>query len=412
MDSQKRFLDYMTLLVSWKRKIMINILIISIVAVVVSLIVPKWYKSYTTILPPVDESSELGLSGLMKSLPMGGSLGLGGLGAVSEETSRFIAIMNSRTMKQSIIDEFNLQQLYKKKTIEETIKELNDHISLSINDDGSITVYTEARTPYFSFGQSDDPAKILAKNMANYIIRKYDEMNKHFKIEKAGQVRSFIEERYQQNLSDLFKAEEAFKNYQKKHGTIALPEQTAATIGAAAEITAEIIARKVELGVLTNSVGKTHSEYSRVNDELLNLKSQLSDLQGRKPGAEKSIEDLIFLPLDQIPDLSADYVRLYREVIIQTKLLEFLLPQFENSKIQELRDTPTVQVLDDAVLPEKKARPRRALIVVAAAFFAIFCFVLAAYISVNFDSIRENEPDRHRKIVHLLSELNPRNWNK
>ena len=70
----------------------------------------------------------------------------------------------------------------------------------------------------------------------------------------------------------------------------------------------------------------------------------------------------LFIPLNEAPDLGLNYIRHYREVSLQQKILEFLLPQYEQAKIQEAKDTPTVQVLDKAVTPVKRKKPKRRLL--------------------------------------------------
>ena len=50
---------------------------------------------------------------------------------------------------------------------------------------------------------------------------------------------------------------------------------------------------------------------------------------------------------------------------------------YEEAKIQEARDTPTVQVLDNAILPELKYKPVRSRIVIVA-------FALSAIFSIYF----------------------------
>ena len=66
-----------------------------------------------------------------------------------------------------------------------------------------------------------------------------------------------------------------------------------------------------------------------------------------------------------------------RHVEVQNTLYTFLTQQYEEAKIQEARDTPTVQVLDYAVLPDLKYKPVRSRIV-------IIGFVLATIFSMYF----------------------------
>jgi len=56
-----------------------------------------------------------------------------------------------------------------------------------------------------------------------------------------------------------------------------------------------------------------------------------------------------------------------------------LVKQFELAKLDEGVDSTIIQVIDKAVLPEKKAKPKRILIVIVAAFAGFFIAVFAAF---------------------------------
>jgi hypothetical protein len=66
---------------------------------------------------------------------------------------------------------------------------------------------------------------------------------------------------------------------------------------------------------------------------------------------------------------------LYRETKIQETVYEMLTQQYEMAKIQEAKETPTVKVLDEAMVPEKKASPPRLVIIIIG---SLFVFSLAS----------------------------------
>ncbi len=406
---QITFIDYLSVLIKWRKFIVINFFVVCVIAAVISLILPKWFTASTTIMPPTSDGGSFGVSSLLNNLPVGG-LGAG-LGAVSEETNNFIAIINSRTVMASVIEKFNLIELYKTENMEETIKALRDHVSTELNDEGTVSVEVEAGTSFFAGEDEDDEAREMAKNMANYFIEEVDRVNKKLKTEKATNTRIFIERRYLQNLEDMKKAEEAFKEFQEKYGAIAFPEQTQAAILTASEIKASIIAKEAEVDVIQNYVNETHPNLLRLQAELNALKGKYDEfLSGRGKDISDSSTTDLFLPFKDVPEIGVKYVRLYREVTLQEKLLEFLLPQYEQSKIQEAKDTPTIQVLDPAMTPIKKSRPKRMYIVLAAGFMSILFSVFAAYFSVNLEYIKITNEKRYQQIHNILTQLKPRNF--
>ena len=83
------FIDHIYILFKWRKYVIIQFFIVCILAAGLSLILPKVHRAHTTILPPMEESSPLGLSSIISKVPLAG-LGLG-LGAVSEEAYLFLA---------------------------------------------------------------------------------------------------------------------------------------------------------------------------------------------------------------------------------------------------------------------------------------------------------------------------------
>lgn len=409
------FLDYVSVMIKWKRFIIVNTFVVCAVTAGISLVIPEWYKSTTTIMPPHGEGIGMGagLSSLMNALPMG-SVGLGLPGG--EEGARFIAILESRTVMEAVAREYDLTARYKARNMEETIRTLRGRVDVKINDEGTITLNAEAKTPYLSGKQTDDEARDLARDMANTFISQLDLLNKRLKVEDAKNTRLFIEGRYLQNVEDLRNAEEEFKRFQEQYGTIALPEQTTATIAAAAELKAEIIAKEVEMGLYQNYFRDSHDKIVELKNELKELEDKYSEFIYRSPetriGDRQSALKDIFVPMEEIPDLGIQFARLYREVTMQETIMEFLLPQYEQAKIQEARDTPTVQVLDPGIRPVKKSKPKRMFLVLGFGLISLLFHSLAVYIHVNVEHVKETNPDQYRLIQSISNQLRPRNWLK
>jgi len=365
-----------------KRKpIIIIALVTFILSIVFSLIVPLYYRGVSTIMPPLEDGGFSNIASLMSDLPLK-ALGLGTSTAMGAET--FMAILKSRTIMTAAADSFNLMQRYKKKNIELTLKELRDHIGVNLDDEGTITLFAEAGTCWFPSSQSKEEARILARDMANFFIDQLDIMNRRMRSERGRNTRIFIEKRYLQAINELQLAEKALKDFQETHGLIYLPEQTTATIETGAEIKAQVIAKEIEMTLLRQTVGTGHSEFKKANLEydLLNRKyEQFKTSHGDKDG--------IFIPFENIPELGMRYLQLYREVKLQEKLLEFILPQLEQAKIEEMKNTPSLQILDKAVKPIRKHRPKRAMIVIFFTFLSILISSTYFYTKPFFHSLHK-----------------------
>jgi len=407
-------LDYLSVLIKWRKAIIINGFIICLIVAAITLIVPKWYTASTTILPPSADSSDLGLSSLLSKAPLGG-LGMG-LGMVSEETNTFLAILNSRTVMEIVIKNFGLIERFNEKNIEDAIKTLRSRVKVKVNDEGTLTLSMKIKTPFFAGKSKEREAAGLAKDIADFFIEQLDQINRELKTNRAHNSRIFIERRYFQNLADLKKAEEDFQQFQNKYGAIALPEQVHAGITAAAELKAQIIKKEVELDVKKKYLSDSHAEVIRTRTELMTLENKYNEFRygsnlDRGDSIEANVIDL-FPPFSEVPELGIQYARLFREVKLQETLLEFILPQYEQAKIQEAKDTPTVQVLDKAVAPVKRSSPKRMLLVLAAGLISVIFFIMVAYVVVNMEYLKQTDYDRYQRIQKLLIDIKPNRWFK
>ena len=333
---------------------------------------PQAYRASTTILPPLEEEGMFNFASLMSDLPLKAL----GLGSVSSGTELFMAILQSRTILDSAIAQFHLIDRYDAKNNEEALKTLKKHVFVNLDDEGTITFVSEAETPWFSGKTKKDEARLLARDMANYFIVELDRINRNLRSERGRNTRIYIEKRYQQNLDDLRTAEEALRVFQKENGILLLPEQTQATINTAASLKAEVLAKEVQLEISRKTIGEANPQSIQFKDELDVLRNKYKQFtfgkEDDKYFHDGSVNDL-FLSFKDVPDLGMQYVRLYREMLLQEKLLEFTLPQYEQARIQELKDTPTLQVLDKAVAPIKKYRPKR---IIGMVFYGFLSFLL------------------------------------
>ncbi len=357
----------------WSSKLEIfrNVFVVSILSVILAFMLPKTYRSTAIIMPPASSGDRnmFGGGGEMFALE---SL----LNPTSvNDASTFIAILKSRTIIRSVIKKFNLVEFYNSVNIEKAEESLSEDTHFEIDEEGTISVSSQIKTGWFHPDEEEEYCKKLSKDITNYFVMKLDEVNKKLKSEKATQHREFIENRYYQNIEDLAKAEEELNIFQEKHNTISLPEQTTAAIQVATEIISRLSVSKVKLSVLEQTLSSNHPEIKLLKSEIAGLNTQLKELDNE--------DDFPMIPgFSNVPDLGLEIGRLMRDVEVQNTLYTFLTQQYEEAKIKEVKDTPTVQVLDYAVLPQLKYKPSRARV-------CIIGFVLSTVFSLYYVYFRK-----------------------
>jgi uncharacterized protein involved in exopolysaccharide biosynthesis len=73
---------------------------------------------------------------------------------------------------------------------------------------------------------------------------------------------------------------------------------------------------------------------------------------------------------------------------VQETLYGLLTQQYELARVQEAKDSPTVQVLDWAKAPQKKARPARALIVILSTLTAVFIAIFVVFFMEFLEKVK------------------------
>lgn len=394
-DPEKYYLattivDFLEVVTKYRKFISRFVLVVTVVVTVIALLSPKWYKSTASVFPA--EKTELlsafgGISSLAKSISP--ARALSALGS-NPEADRYMAILKSGTVIGAVIDKFKLDSVYEITSYkgERTAKTLLNNTEFTVEDEGNITVSVYDKDPQ------------RAADMANFFVEMLNKTNSELLVQNAKGNREFIEERYKKNLTDLAAAEDSLRAFQKRYGIIAMPEQTEASIKAAAELAAELALKEVRVGVLkrTQSADNPGVVAGKIEvDELRNKLSQMGSL-----GANAGKDMKLFVPFSKVPDLGMEYLRRYREVEIQYKTLQIITPLYEQAKVEERRQTPSVIVLDKAAPAERKAKPKVSLFALMALVISTLFSLFAVFLVEGVVRIRKTNPERFDALVKTV----------
>jgi uncharacterized protein involved in exopolysaccharide biosynthesis len=394
-------LEFLVRLLRWRRRILLNTLAVAVLAVGISLLLPNWYEARTSLLPPEEDALTLGsLSrGLGSALAMVGRSSLtipGGssLPMWATPSDLLAAILRSRRLRETVIREQDLLRVFKCDNLDEALETFSHRARVRVGAEGVVRL---------AFADKD-PARAAA--VANACVRELDAIQRATRHTSAQEVRRFIAARLDSARADRTAAEEALRDFQARHGLLVPEEQAKALVTTVAKVEAERLAAIVERDALSTQVGPMHPEVQRADALVRSLDEAKAGLEGRGAPAGASAEGpggrSAIIDLGRLPDLSLAFLRLYREVETQETLYALLLQMHEQYRIQEVRDTPTIQVLDPAVPPEKKARPHRAVIAVTATLLAFLASLGIAVALERLALVAERDPARYAALQRLL----------
>lgn len=351
---------YVKLTYRWRKFLVIHLLTIAIISIIIALIIPKTFTSSATVLP------EGGFNIASAILPSHMTEGLGSAigsltGDSGAETNKIMSILKSRELAVNVINEFDLMSKFEAATLEDAIENFRDMVFVTIDDELMIRISVHAKSNFFNFKEDTDKTRQFAYNVAEFVTSELDRRFTNLSVEKATFERVLVEERFQQNQRDLQHAEEALRDFSLENSLIALPQQIEAAVETAAYLEAQIIADQIQLGAMTQSLGSSRPEVRQKQIAIEQAENRLNEIKLFGSSADSL---RLFPSFQAAPDLVMQFVQLEREREVQTILYEFLIQQYEQLKIQEARQSPSLQYIDQPAIPTKRTSPTRSILVI------------------------------------------------
>jgi capsule polysaccharide export protein KpsE/RkpR len=363
----ERSIDWMWILWNRRRSLFGATLIGLLVGTLAAFLIPNKFQSTTQLMPPDSQSSTAvalmaGLSG-----KTGDGLGAiaGDLLGLQSSGALFIGILRSRTVEDHLIDSFDLRRVYGVRLEEKARRELDENTAISEDRKSGIITITVT---------DNDPSR--AASMAKAYVTELDRLVAKLSTSSARREREFLEERIRTVQADLELAEKDFSQFASKNTAIDIKEQGKAMVEAAATLEGQLIAAKSELEGLKRIYADNHVRVRATQARVDELQFQLEKLGGKGDVAPAGSSDggSLYPSIRKLPLLGVTFADLYRRTRVQEAVFEALTRQYELAKVQEVKETPSVKVLDEPRVPERKSYPPRLVIIVLCAFLA-FAFV-------------------------------------
>jgi uncharacterized protein involved in exopolysaccharide biosynthesis len=359
-----QLLDYLVLLVKWKRLFLIVVPIsIMLSYLIIYFFVEEQFEA-TTVIFPAKESEITGLSSVLKNIK---GLPLGLPSNINNELDRYSIILNSRTVLDQVIKKYDLVNIYnfdksQRDSHERTLKTLRNNISTKISEDQVFEITVTMKSP------------TLAADVTNYLVELLNNTIIELEIKKSKSNREFLEKRLLEIKNSLNVSEDSLKEYQEKSGLFDAKEQVKGIISTYSELEAQLISKQIEYSIYQKLYDEDSPKFETIKVQIKEFEDKLKKIKS------EGQRDSYLMALNSLPQKATDYLRHYRDVEINSTILEFLVPIYEQAKFDEQKDVPVLQVLDEAIPPAKKSYPPRVifslLIGFATFLFGFFCIII------------------------------------
>ncbi len=317
-------------------------------ALVVYVILKPTYTGEAVFLPP---QSAPGSSMTQLASSMGAMGAMGALAGLKNPGDVYAGILMSRTISDALVKKFDLQKVYKVKLASDASKVLANHTKVTVGKTSLVTIKVD----------DHDPRR--AADLANGYLDELREQNTRLALSDAAQRRLFFQQQLEREKNALADAEVDLKTTQEKTGLIVPINQAQVQIEEMAQIRAQIASNQVELAALRQGATDQNPQVIRLQSQIEGLRHQLEQLQNN-PG--KPQPGSIEFSTVKAPTLTMEYIRKQREVRYHELLFELIAKQYETARIDESRESPVLQVVDRAAVPERKSGLSRTLTVLAA----------------------------------------------
>jgi uncharacterized protein involved in exopolysaccharide biosynthesis len=360
-------LDVMLTLVQHLKLIVGGALLVGVLALGGSYLVKPTFTAATVLLPPQQQSS-LAASALSS---LGSLAGLvGGAGGIKSPLDQYVAMLQSTTIADRIIDKFKLAEVYDEEYRSLVRRKLWENLRVTAGRrDGLITIEVDDHEPW------------RAADMANAYVDEFRRITSVLAVTEAQQRKVFFEAQLKQAKEKLTQAQVALQGSGFTPG--ALKAEPRAAAESYAKLKAEATMAEVRLQTLSGSFAPSAPELVQLQAAVAALRSQLSKMEGASDASG-----------------GPDYIGKYREFKYQETLFELFAKQYELARVDESREGGLIQVLDAAQVPDRKSKPKRAIVAIASTLVA--GVVLIAFVLIREQLRRAGaQPERARKLARL-----------
>ena len=375
-------ISHMELVAKNKRTIAISMTSVFIVSACICILLPNIYTSTAMILPPQQNEGLLGA--MMGQMDGGVSSVASTMLGKGSPADMYAVALKSRDICDPIIMRFKLKEVYDKELMDDAYRTLNKKVDVEAGKkDGIITITVEDRDPKRAAGIANAFVDGLGKLMA------------HMDTVGAGQDEAFLGKRLAEAKVNLANAEDGLKAFQSKNKMVSVTDQASAAIGGIAQVKAQLAVQEMNLSILQRNYTDSTQEVKNARESVTNLKAQMARLEGQGSGGP--------IPgFSSVPELGEQYLRLMREFRFQETLVDLLTKQYAVAKLTQARETSPVKTIQQAYVPLKKTRPKRALIVLLSTVTAGFMTVIYAFLREAFANLPESDRKRLANIRHTV----------
>ncbi len=349
-DDEISLLDLLQVVADNLRLLVLGPLAAGLLALAISFALTPTFTATTKFMPPQQQQSAA--ASMLQSLGALGGLA-GAASGLKNPADQYVAFLKSRSVQDALVDRFKLTDRYEAKFRDDARKSLEENVQIASGKEGLITIDASDKDPTF------------AAQLANAHVEELGKLLSRLAVTEAQQRRLFFEKQLANAKDNLVKAERALKA--SGMDSNALKADPKAAVEGMARLKASIAAQEIKLGAMRGYLTESAPDFKQAQTELAAMRAQIAGAEKAESTANANGGD-------------SDYIARYREFKYSETLFELFAKQFEIARVDESREGAVIQVVDQAVAPERKSKPKKAQIALLTTLATGFALLLCVFI--------------------------------
>lgn len=367
-DDEISLLDLLQVVVDNLRLLVLAPLGAGLLALGITFAIPPTYTATTKFMPPQQQQSAA--ASMLASLGALGGLA-GAATGLKNPADQYVSFMKSRTVQDALIDRFKLIDRFEAKYKDSARAALGANVKIASGKDGLISIDVSDTDPVF------------AAELANAYVEELGKLLNRLAVTEAQQRRVFFEKQLNSAKDNLTKADQALKASGVNSNV--LKTNPLVAVEGLAKLKAGIAAQEIKLSSMRGYLTEAAPDFKQAQTELAAMRNQLARSDKEEPATSRS---------------DGDYVSKFRDYKYFETLFELFARQYEMARIDESREGAVIQVVDTALPPELKSKPKKALIALMATLATGFVLLLFVFVRQAIAGAAQT-PETAARMRHL-----------
>ncbi len=376
--------EYLDILLRWKKKIIRNMVILTVISIVVVMLLPKWYKANTVFIPQLASGGSLNIGGLnLGGLP--GSLSSMFTPDIEEDDIRVIVL--SRRVLDEYNREFNIMERYDIPEKGGLYKFCQKHISVELEE---IRGLGSSNILAFSISALDKNRELVAR-IPEFIVQEIGDVIVDMERERSRELLEILGKikDEQEITSDSLGVELS----ELASETGILPGNFSEDFSFSSELEnlrAQLFNAELKKEILGKTISKDSYEYKLAETESTVLRNRMDEIFSNNISGD--------INLTNLSESGLEFIKLKTEYMMHLQVLQQVGTQLEIERTKLKHMVKPLRILDHSFTPSKKAKPDRKLLLV----LIVFGGVILHFVIISLYEIYSRQSPSVREAIRKL----------